>query len=210
MNRAASQHRKAQPARESRTVELPPPAHDGDLSVERALQARRSVRDFDGEPLSEREVGQLLWAAQGVTHPDGRRTAPSGDRAYPIELYAAVPEEVHHYLPNEHAVEVTPYDGDVRHDLMAAALGQPSVYSAGAIFVIAAVMARSPHSARLAERYVLLEAGHVAENLILQATALRLRCTPVVFVDQRSVQLVLGLPADHLPVYLVAVGGPQG
>jgi SagB-type dehydrogenase family enzyme len=192
---------------ERRRIALPPPAHEGAVSLERALHARRSVRDFDGKPLEQQELSQLLWAAQGVTHPDGLRTAPSGDRAYPIELYVAVPEQILHYLSREHAVEAVDYSGDLRNDLMRAALGQPSVYSAGAIFVITVVMARSTH--RLAERYVLLEAGHVAQNLLLQATSLGLRATPVVFVDETSVQHIMAIPSNHIPVYLVAAGGPR-
>lgn len=171
---------------------------------------RRSYREFDELELMQDDLAQLFWAGQGITDTEGRRAAPSADQTYPIELYAAVPEGILHYLPAEHAVESRPYDGDLRCDLMMAALGQPSIAAAGAIFVISVVMERSwQRFGELSERYVLLEAGHVAQNLLLEATALGLRCTPVGNLDDMSVQSVLGLPPHELPVYLVAVGGPR-
>ena len=77
------------------------------------------------------------------------------------------------------------------------------------MFVIAAVFARSEVKyGDRAERYVHMEAGHVAQNILLQAVALDLGGVPMgAFVDG-DVRLVLGLPADSAPLYLVPVGHP--
>ena len=190
--------------------QLPAPALGNDTSLEDAIARRRSFREFDGLALEQGEIGQLFWAGQGVTDAEGRRAAPSAGQTYPIELYAATPDGILHYLPAEHAAAYRPYEGDLRADLMMAALGQPSIAAAGAIFVVSVVMERSRQRfGGLSERFVLLEAGHVAQNLLLQATALGLRCTPVGNLDDISVHGVLGLPSRELPVYLVAVGGPR-
>jgi SagB-type dehydrogenase family enzyme len=190
--------------------ELPAATHGVVGSLSHTIEHRRSLREFDGLALEEADLAQLFWSGQGITDADGLRAAPSAERTYPIELYAAVPEDILHYLPVEHAVESRPYDGDLRCDLMMAALGQPSIAAAGAIFVIVAVMERARHRfGALGERFTMLEAGHVAQNLLLQATALGLRCTPVGNLDDISVQRILGLPSHELPVYLVAVGGPR-
>jgi hypothetical protein len=53
-------------------VSLPAPQHDGKLSLEKILSARRSVRDYSPAPLSPAELSQILWAAQGVTAPGSR------------------------------------------------------------------------------------------------------------------------------------------
>jgi nitroreductase len=58
-------------------IKLPEPRHDSETSIESALRRRQSVREFSREALTLAEVSQLLWAAQGTTDPEGRRTAPS-------------------------------------------------------------------------------------------------------------------------------------
>ena len=65
---------------------LPSPKKTGGISVETALSERRSVRAYTKESLTMAELGQLLWAAQGVTGPDGKRTAPSAMHRYPLEI----------------------------------------------------------------------------------------------------------------------------
>ena len=67
-------------------IVLPAPARSGHMSLEEALARRRSVREFSNKPLSDQDVSQLLWAAQGITHPEGLRTAPSAGALYPLEL----------------------------------------------------------------------------------------------------------------------------
>ena len=59
------------------------------VSVERCIRGRRSVREFRNRALTEGELGQLLWAAQGITAADGKRAVPSAGALYPLELYVA-------------------------------------------------------------------------------------------------------------------------
>ena len=73
-------------------VRLPKPRHDGEVSLEHALTTRRSIREFARGALTLAEVGQLLWAAQGVNHLAGLRTAPSAGALYPPEVYLAAGE----------------------------------------------------------------------------------------------------------------------
>ena len=61
----------------NRKIQLPEPRTDGDISVEQALQARRSVRSYKNDPLDLAEISQIVWSAQGITRPRGFRTAPS-------------------------------------------------------------------------------------------------------------------------------------
>jgi nitroreductase len=70
-------------------IELSRPSFDGKHSVERALHDRHSVRGFADRGLMPSELGQLLWAAQGVSGPDGRRPAPSAGALYPLAANSA-------------------------------------------------------------------------------------------------------------------------
>ncbi|MBW1881339.1 MAG: SagB/ThcOx family dehydrogenase, partial [Deltaproteobacteria bacterium] len=188
---------EAWPEGAATVVELPAPRTTGTVTVEGALAARRSVRTFTAEPLTRAELAQLLWAAQGVTHEPGRRTAPSAGALYPIELYAVTPDGLFHYQPDGHRL-VLRSKGDLRGALAIAALDQECVAGAAAVFVVTGVVSRTAAKyGGLAERYVLLEAGHVGQNLALQAVALDLGAVTVGAFEDDKVQRALGLPADH-------------
>lgn len=190
-------------------IELPAPRTDGDVSLEEALRVRRSVREFTSEELTLEEISQLLWAAQGITATWGGRTAPSAGALYPIEVYAATPSGLSHYVPDGHRAEVVSQD-DLRAALSEAAGGQAAVADAPAVLAITAVPARTEAKyGERAERYVLLEAGHVAQNVLLQAVALGLGGVPIGAFSDDEVGRVLGLEPGEVPVYLVAVGHPS-
>ena len=189
---------------------LPPPRLKGTLTLEEALTKRRSVREFSDTPLTLAELGQLLWAAQGTTHPAGLRTAPSAGALYPLEVYAVTREGVYHYQPQGHRIIVHVQD-DVRSALYAAALRQDPVLKAPAVIVIAAVYARTAqkYGEERSLRYVHLEAGHAAQNVLLQAPALNLGAVPIGAFEDSRVKQVLALPSDQQPLYLIPVGHPR-
>ncbi len=191
-------------------IPLPTPALSGPMPLEEALARRRSVREFDTIPLTRAELGQLLWAAQGITDERGFRTAPSAGALYPLEIYAVTADGVFHYEPQGHRLSQVSA-GDARQALQQAALDQTAVGRAPAVFVIAAVYERTArkYGAERSPRYVHLEAGHAAQNLLLEAVALGLGAVPIGAFDDREVQQVLGLPADHEPLYLIPTGHPQ-
>lgn len=190
------------------TESRPLPSMNADSRLEDLLATRRSVRSFSPESLTEEQIGQLLWAAQGVTAEWGGRTAPSAGALYPLEMYVVTADGVDHYLPEGHRLEQVA-TGDTRDELAGAALDQQALHSAPAVIVIAAEYART--EARYgdrAERYVHLEAGHAAQNLLLEAVDLGLGAVPIGAFDDAAVQQVLGLPPDWIPLYLIPVGVP--
>ena len=188
---------------------LPAPKLQGELSVEETLTRRRSVRSFTEQQLTLEEISQLLWAAQGLTAGWGGRTAPSAGALYPLEVYAATPSGLYHYVPQGHKVTVISQD-DLRLKLWEVALKQDAIRDAPAVFVITAVYERTAkkYGAR-AERYVKLEAGHTCQNILLQAVALDLGAVPIGAFYDDQVQAVLSLPSDQEPLYLIPVGHPR-
>lgn len=187
-------------------IDLPPPEVTGGGSLAEALAERRSVRDYRPGPLDPTEISQLVWAAQGVTSSAGLRTAPSAGALYPLELYVVTDSGRYHYDPHRHQLEVLANE-DVRVDLARAALSQNAVEDAAAVFVLAGVYARTEQKyGDRAERYVKLEAGHAAQNLLLQAVSLGLGAVPIGAFHDDQVREVLDLPDDHEPLYLIPVG----
>jgi SagB-type dehydrogenase family enzyme len=187
---------------------LPRPRLTGSVSLEEAIARRASVREFAPQPLRIEEISQLLWAAQGITRDWGARSAPSAGALFPLELYLVTPEGLFLYLPDGH--RLARLSGhDLRSPLARAALGQDAVEGAPAVVVITAVYSRSrARYGDRAVRFATLEAGHVAENLLLQAVALGLAALPVGAFDAGELTAVLDLPRGHEPVYLVAIGRP--
>jgi len=160
-------------------VVLPKPSREGGLSVEEAIEARRSVRTYADAPIPLADLSQILWAAQGETD-DGRRAAPSAGAKYPIELFVAagrvenLPTGLYRYRPEAHELRVVEI-ADLRPALSDAALSQPWVAEAAAVVVIGAVPERTAAKyGERAERYVHIEVGAVAENIYLQAESLGL------------------------------------
>ncbi|HRU07044.1 MAG TPA: SagB/ThcOx family dehydrogenase [Candidatus Brocadiia bacterium] len=187
---------------------LPPADKQGRMTLEAALEARRSVRRFAARALTAGEIGQLCWAAQGVTSPRGFRAAPSAGATFPLELYVADAKGLWRYDPGRHALEAA-RQGDVRPALQEAALNQTCVGQAPAVFIIAADASRTArrYGAR-AQRYVLIEVGHASQNLLLQAVALGLGGVAVGAFDDAKLNQALALPKGVEPLYLLPVGEP--
>jgi len=193
-------------------IPLPSPERTGARSVEQALDQRRSVRDYRREPLSLDQIGQLAWAAQGVSDPGGYRTAPSAGATYPLEVDLLIQgidgldDGVYRYLPSEHALQLR-FGGDHREALAQAALGQAWVRDAPVVMVLSAVLARTEgRYGERAERYVAMEAGHAAQNVYLQGVALEVGTVVVGAFDDDGVASVLRLARGERPLYLLPLG----
>ena len=196
------------------TASLPKPELAGRMPIEEAIRIRRSMRSFSGGALSLPEVSQLLWAAQGTTGPDGLRAAPSAGALYPLTVYAvaravtSLPAGNYRYAPSTHALDLV-QSGDRLTDLTEAALNQDWIEGTAVALVITARYRRttSKYGDRGA-RYVHMEVGHVAQNVYLQATALRLGTTVVGAFQDDRVKAVLSLPEDEDPLCILPVGLP--
>lgn len=195
-------------------IALPTPRYDSATSVEQALLKRRSVREYADAPLTLAELGQLLWAAQGVTDLAGFRTAPSAGALYPMEAYAVVGNVsglaagIYRYRPGEHALERTA-TGNRLAELSKAALGQAAVRDAAVVLVLAAVYERTTKKyGERGVRYVHMEAGHVSQNVYLQAVSLGLGTVTIGAFYDAEVKRVVGLADNEQPLYLMPIGRP--
>lgn len=207
------------------TISLPPPRFDSDYSIEKALLNRRSVRRYSRDALTREELAQLLWACQGISKAEtwqlgarvvetNYRTAPSAGALYPLEVYALVnrvegtEQGLYHYLPgpgrDNHSIAQL-QSAERSAELANAALGQNFVTEAAANIVIGGVVQRMAvkygHRARL---YVVLEVGHAAQNLCLQALSLDIGVVPIGAFSDDEVRRIIGEEVE--PFYILSVG----
>lgn len=195
-----------------KSIALPTPQVSENQPLERLLAGRRSVRKFAGVALTLAEAGQLAWAAQGETHPEGKRTAPSAGALYPLELFLVAGDVkgldpgVYRYDSDGHRLQQIS-GGERRQPLARAALSQTWIGEAPAVYVFGAVYNRTTRKyGERGRRYVHMEVGHAAENLILQAEALGLSSVVVGAFDDAAVASVLELPRDVQPLSILPIG----
>ena len=202
----------------SKRVKLPPFDSIVTLPLKEALERRKSVRHFTGEDLTQEELSYLLWASGGIQRVDRGnefRTAPSAGALYPIETYVIadgigeLPRGLYHYSVKTHELEELRL-GELGHDITQAALGQKMCLEAAATFIWTAVFYRSKWKYEdRAYRYVYLDAGHIAENLALAATAVGLGTCQIGALFDDEVNAIVGVDgSDESVVYMTVVGHP--
>jgi len=198
-------------------ISLPDPRLKGEMSLEEAILNRRSRRDFGDSALALAEVSQILWAAQGITDETGLRAAPSAGALYPLDLYLVVGERgveeleegVYHYLPQSHSLQLT-LAGDVRQTLARLSVEQMFIAEAPLSLLITAEYERTTKKyGERGVRYVHMEAGHVGQNVYLQAEALGLGTVTVGAFQDEEISQALDLPSSYRPLYVMPIGHPE-
>jgi SagB-type dehydrogenase family enzyme len=196
-------------------MRLPDPQYEGDVSLERAIRGRRTIRSFDGKALSLRQVSQLLWSAQGITELGGfKRAAPSAGALYPMDIYAVVgagcveglDPGIYHYEPEDQSISQGRGE-DVRGDVARASLRQTWMAQAPLNLVITAEYSRiTGKYGQRGIRYAMIEAGHIGQNIFLQAHAMGLAAGIVGAFDDEKIIRVMGITKTHEPLLVMPVG----
>jgi len=201
-----------------RQIHLPSPRQKGVASLEEAITRRRSVRDFSPASLSQEQLSQILWSAQGITDTRSRyRAVPSAGATYPLEILVVcgqnsvdgIGEGVYHYNPGDHSLTLH-HKGDIRFELARTALNQKYIYEAPLDIIICALYERTSQGyGSRGERYVHIEVGHAGQNIYLQATALGLATVAIGAFHDEQVREVLRLDKQYRPLYIMPVGKPS-
>jgi SagB-type dehydrogenase family enzyme len=196
-------------------ISLPPIRQRGGISVEEAISARRSIREYKNIPLTLEEISQLVWAGQGLTGPKGLRTAPSAGGIYPVRMYLAsgnvadLAKGLYLYHPQENQLSCH-REGDYRDRLITATFNHDWMKNSPAILILAAdpeMMIKKYGDA--AKRYIDMETGHVAQNIHLQAVSLKLGTVVVVAFNEQKLKSIFALPDSEQLIYLMPVGKPE-
>jgi SagB-type dehydrogenase family enzyme len=187
-------------------------------SVTDILEGRRSVRAYPGEPVTLWQLGQLLGWSHGISARPGQtvssgRTAPSAGGLYPIEIYVAAQEvsglapAVYHYNPKTHSLE-TVATHNAFERIRGASLYPEIVGRANLYLMLVAVFARTCQKyGERGYRFVLLDCGHVAQNLHLVGTAVGLGSVGIGgFLDDPLNELLELDGVNEAVVHTIAVG----
>lgn len=179
---------------------------------------RRSRREFGETPLTLEELSFLLWATQGVREQSGtgpvRRTVPSAGNRHALETYLCVlnveglHKGLYRYLPLEHQLVVEYKDEGVAKKIGPATLGQNWISSAATVFIWAAIPYRMEWRYGLvAHKAILLDAGHVCQNLYLACEAISAGTCAIAAYDQELMDQLLRIDGkDEFVMYLAPVG----
>jgi protease I len=199
-------------------IQLPEANSSGSMSLEEALAKEKPARQFTGQPLKPAQMGQLAWAglvtrerpAQPLVVPQTPLPAASpAEPVYPIQLHLATQDGVYLYNPDFHSLQQT-FNQDVRPGLAAATANPAAAASAGCDIILTSLLRNlSIRSTSKARQLILLQAGHVAQNIQLQAVSLGLGSVAIGDFDSGNVKKVCTLPRNLEALYIVAVGYPS-
>lgn len=196
----------------AQAIQLPQPSTTKGMPLEKAIQERRSRRDFSDKPVTMAELSQLLWSAQGITDPEtGHRAAPSARGAYPFTVFVVVRNVsglepgLYEYLPKTQSLGSLML-ADAGQKLSGAGV-QPGAQQAPVVFVLSAAYGKAQKT--LGESAVsssLLEAGHIGQNMYLQTESLRMSMVVMAGFDAAKVGSALSLDPAETVVYLMPFG----
>ncbi len=197
-------------------IVLPPPDDRPGITLEEAVQKRRSVRAYSDEPLTLAELSRVLFLTGGINAERfgaKLRAAPSAGALYPIETYLTVHRVtglqpgVYHYTVTDHTLALL-REANVRSETVRQGLMQGFLGTCGVVVYFTVILQRLRwRYQERSYRYALLEAGHLAQNLYLAATSLGMGvCAVGAFLDD-EVNAMLGVDGEQeAAVYMLSVG----
>ena len=189
-------------------ITLPTAKITGQMSLEEAIQKRKSVRKYSPKELTSEQVAQILWAANGANPRKNfvARNVPSAGGVFPMTVYLLDKNGIYRYQSLNHSLALVK-EGDKRKELSGAALGQAAINQAPVDLVITADVAKcAQRYGERAQRYTDIEAGHIGQNVSLEAVSLGLGTVMIGAFDDEAVKDVLALPDNESPLYIIPVG----
>jgi len=207
------------------------PAFDGVMTCPSyldLLDARRSVRAFADVPITQKQLAFMLWSAGGIQATQGNvatfRPVPSGGARHPFELYVAVKDVeglesgIYHYVPAKHIGEkkvtierLRPLFDDYDTKMTEMLIGQKWLIKSPVIIFISCIPYRAEwRYSNVSHRVMLIDLGHVGQNLMLSATALGLGSCCIAAYDQKLCDEAFSFNGiDEYTVYILTLGTPK-
>ena len=191
----------------------------GNVPLAKAMKQRESRRKFTPEALKLEELSFLLWATQGLKAIDKnkvwtRRTVPSAGARHPFETYLIVSRVdgleagVYRYLPIEHRLLLVDSNMPLPDQISKACWGQTFVGEAAVVFAWATIPYRAEwRYSVIAYKGILVDVGHVCQNLYLACEAIGVGTCAVLAYDQKLMDALIGVDGENeFTVYLAPAG----
>lgn len=199
------------------TLPTPNPNMLKEKDFHKIIEERRSFRDFTDYIMRIEELSYLLWATQGIIKEDkGKlfRPVPSTGKTNPFETYIIVKRVegiragVYRYLPENHEILLVKADEDIHERLNNVVIDQEFVLNASVSFVWAAVPYRTEWDYDIeAYKIILIELGHIAQNLYLISEGLNLGMSTIIAYNQEGMDKLIEVDGgNEISVYLAVVG----
>ena len=172
-----------------KTIKLPPPDKAGGKPLMQCLTERKSERKFDSKPLPPQILSDLLYAADGISRPDGRKTVPTARNLQSQEVYAAMADGLYLYHPKTHSLDLVKA-GDIREKC-----GMQAIHKTAPIVLIY-VGDVSKIGKNAAEKvfYAANHAGYASQNVYLYCASAGLSTVVCGLVDKPALEKAIGLP----------------
>lgn len=172
-----------------KTIKLPPPDKAGGKPLMQCLTERKSERKFDSKPLPPQILSDLLYAADGISRPDGRKTVPTARNLQSQEVYVAMADGLYLYHPKTHSLDLVKA-GDIREKC-----GMQAIHKTAPIVLIY-VGDVSKIGKNAAEKvfYAANHAGYASQNVYLYCTSAGLATVVCGLVNKPELEKAMELP----------------
>ena len=186
-------------------IKLNAPDKTRGSSVMKALNDRQSVREYSSENIRPQDLSDLLWAANGVNRPDGKRTAPSCRNFQDVEVYVILTDGAYWYDAKNHSL-LQVATGDYRR---AVAAGQDFAAAAPMSIVLVADMTKYGNMSENSKLMAAIDVGIVSQNINIACAGLGLATVPRGTMDHAALKTALKLTDTHLLLINNPVGYPK-
>ena len=172
-----------------KTIKLPPPDKAGGKPLMQCLTERKSERKFDSKPLPPQILSDLLYAADGISRPDGRKTVPTARNLQSQEVYAAMADGLYLYHPKTHSLDLVKA-GDIREKC-----GMQAIHKTAPIVLIyVGDVSKIGNNAAEKVFYAANHAGYASQNVYLYCTSAGLATVVCGLVNKPELEKVMELP----------------
>lgn len=201
-------------------IDLPKPENFQipDKPLREIIEKRTSLRKYADQCLSMEELSYLLWCTQGVkeivSRPATLRTVPSAGARHPFETYLLVnhvegiPAGLYRFIATKHQLQEVSLNPHLADQMVEACLKQAQVKTSGVTFIWAADAYRTTwRYGERGYRYMLLDAGHVCQNLYLAAESIDCGVCAIAAYEDEMVNHLLDMDGENqFVIYIGTVG----